>query len=55
MSINHQSPIGAIQTPGSAGWFVAASAKTKIIAKNFSRSALVSEEATRILSNKLVI
>ncbi|XP_054167499.1 peroxidasin homolog pxn-1-like [Oppia nitens] len=43
---------GAIQTPGSVGWFVAASAKTKVIAKNYSRSALISEEATKLLVNK---
>jgi hypothetical protein len=43
---------GAIQTPGSVGWFIAASAKTKIIAKNYSRLALIAEEATKTLVNK---
>jgi hypothetical protein len=42
---------GAVQTPGSVGWFVAASSRTKVVAKNFSREALITEEASKIIAN----
>ena len=42
---------GAVQIPGSAGWFQAASSRTKVVAKNFSREALVTEEASKIIAN----
>ncbi|XP_023215778.1 uncharacterized protein LOC111618468 [Centruroides sculpturatus] len=41
---------GAIQRPGTPEWFASASAKTKIAAKNYSRNAIVAEEATKIIS-----
>lgn len=44
--------LGAVQTPGSFGWFAAASAKTKVISKNYSNSALIAEEATKLLVDK---
>ncbi|XP_035230877.1 uncharacterized protein LOC118202791, partial [Stegodyphus dumicola] len=43
---------GIVLEPGSPAWFAAASAKTKVIAKNISRMALVSEEATRALERQ---
>ncbi|KAI1303198.1 Peroxidasin -like protein [Halotydeus destructor] len=42
---------GAVQIPGSPGWFQAASSRTKVVAKNFSREALITEEASKIISN----
>ena len=42
----------ARQTPGSPEWFMAASTKTKVVAKNISLVALVSEEATKYLAQK---
>lgn len=44
--------IGVVLEPGSPAWFAAASAKTKVVAKNISRIALVSEEATRSLAKQ---
>ncbi|XP_063860637.1 chorion peroxidase-like [Scylla paramamosain] len=38
---------GARQVPGTPAWFMAASHKTKVVAKNISRIALISEEATK--------
>ncbi|XP_063857521.1 uncharacterized protein LOC135099026 [Scylla paramamosain] len=38
---------GARQVPGTPDWFMAASHKTKVVAKNISRIALISEEATK--------
>ncbi|UYV62424.1 hypothetical protein LAZ67_2000499 [Cordylochernes scorpioides] len=40
--------------PGNPAWYLAASGKTKILAKNFSRSALVAEEASRIATRVAV-
>ncbi|XP_042900763.1 uncharacterized protein [Parasteatoda tepidariorum] len=40
---------GIVLDPGSPSWFAAASAKTKVAAKNVSRMALVSEEASKLL------
>lgn len=42
----------ARQVPGSPEWFMAASTKTKVVAKNISLVALVSEEATKYLAQK---
>lgn len=42
---------GAVAVPGTPGWFVAASSRTKVIAKNYSREALVSEEVSKIIAN----
>uniref|UniRef100_T1KSA2 Uncharacterized protein n=1 Tax=Tetranychus urticae TaxID=32264 RepID=T1KSA2_TETUR len=44
---------GAIQVPGSQGWFLAAASRTKIVAKNFSRPALIAEETSKIIANSL--
>ncbi|XP_074603840.1 uncharacterized protein LOC141857262 [Brevipalpus obovatus] len=41
---------GAIQVPGSHGWFLAASSRTKILAKNYSKSALIAEETSKIIA-----
>jgi len=38
-----------MQRPGTFGWFIGASLKSSDLAKNFSRSALIAEEATRAL------
>ncbi|XP_063857523.1 uncharacterized protein LOC135099020 [Scylla paramamosain] len=38
---------GARQVPGTPAWFMAASHKTKVVAKDISRIALISEEATK--------
>ncbi|XP_071514131.1 uncharacterized protein [Panulirus ornatus] len=38
---------GARLVPGSPAWYMAASHKTKVVAKNISRIALISEEATK--------
>ncbi|KAG8175633.1 hypothetical protein JTE90_001062 [Oedothorax gibbosus] len=43
---------GVVLDPASPSWFAAASAKTKVVAKNISRVALISEEATKILVNQ---
>ncbi|GFT42805.1 chorion peroxidase [Nephila pilipes] len=43
---------GIVLDPGSPSWFAAASAKTKVVAKNISKMALVAEEATRLLTNQ---
>ena len=40
------------QVPGTPEWFMAASTKTKVVAKNISRVALISEEATKYLAQK---
>jgi hypothetical protein len=40
---------GAIQIPGSQGWFLAASSRTKILAKNYSKSALIAEKASKMI------
>ena len=42
----------ARQLPGTPEWFMAASTKTKVVAKNISKIALISEEATKYLSQK---
>ena len=42
----------ARQVPGTPEWFMAASTKTKVVAKNISRIALISEEATKYLAQK---
>jgi len=42
----------ARQVPGSPEWFMAASTKTKVVAKNISKVALISEEATKYLAQK---
>ena len=42
----------ARQIPGTPEWFMAASTKTKVVAKNISRIALISEEATKYLAQK---
>ena len=42
----------ARQVPGSPEWFMAASFKTKVVAKNISLVALISEEATKYLAQK---
>ena len=47
-----QFPIQSFQVPGSPEWFMAASTKTKVVAKNISLVALVSEEATKYLAQK---
>ncbi|CAG0882057.1 unnamed protein product [Darwinula stevensoni] len=44
---------GVRQIPGSAAWFLAASAKTKVVTKNISRIALISEEATKFIAQEL--
>ena len=49
--VNKTPTTGAVQTPGSVGWFVAASSRTKVVAKNFSREALITEEASKIIAN----
>ena len=41
---------GAIQVPGSHGWLLAASSRTKILAKNYSKSALIAEETSKIIA-----
>lgn len=43
----------ARQSPKSPEWFMSASAKIKILAKNISRVALISEEATKYLTKQL--
>ncbi|XP_055950747.1 uncharacterized protein LOC129984809 isoform X3 [Argiope bruennichi] len=43
---------GIVLDPGSPSWFAAASAKTKVVAKNISKMALVAEETTRLLANQ---
>ncbi|XP_022255689.1 uncharacterized protein LOC106471379 [Limulus polyphemus] len=43
---------GAILKPGTPAWFAAATAKTKVVAKNLSHHALVAEETTRIVAQK---
>ncbi|CAG0880270.1 unnamed protein product [Cyprideis torosa] len=43
---------GVRQIPKSPAWFMAASAKTKVVAKNISRIALISEEATKIIAEE---
>ena len=42
----------ARQSPKSPEWFMSASAKIKILAKNISRIALISEEATKYLAKR---
>ena len=42
----------ARQVPKSPEWFMSASSKIKVIAKNFSRAALVAEEATKYLAKR---
>ncbi|RWS06651.1 Peroxidasin-like protein, partial [Dinothrombium tinctorium] len=41
----------AIQKQGTQGWFLAASSRTKVIAKNYSKSALIAEEVSKIIAN----
>ncbi|RWS24268.1 chorion peroxidase-like protein, partial [Leptotrombidium deliense] len=41
----------AIQKQGTQGWFLAASFRTKVIAKNFSSAALIAEEVSKIAAN----
>ncbi|XP_066966367.1 uncharacterized protein [Macrobrachium rosenbergii] len=43
---------GARQVPGTPAWFMAASHKTKVVAKNISRIALISEEATKYMAQQ---
>ncbi|XP_054715544.1 uncharacterized protein LOC129225022 [Uloborus diversus] len=43
---------GVLLEPGSPAWFAAASAKTKVAAKNMSRMALVAEETTKLMSRQ---
>jgi hypothetical protein len=38
--------------PKSPEWFMSASSKIKVIAKNMSRAALVAEEATKYLAKR---
>ena len=45
----------ARQIPGTPEWFMAASTKTKVVAKNISRIALISEEATKYLAQKYAL
>ena len=42
----------ARQSPKSPEWFMSASAKIKILAKNITRVALVAEEATKYLAKR---
>ena len=41
--------LDAMQKPGSVGWFMSASYKSSELAKNFSRLALIAEDATKTL------
>ncbi|ROT73076.1 Peroxidasin-like protein [Penaeus vannamei] len=43
---------GARQVPGTPAWYMAASHKTKVVAKNISRIALISEEATKYMAQQ---
>ncbi|XP_076035339.1 salivary peroxidase/catechol oxidase-like [Oratosquilla oratoria] len=43
---------GALLVPGTPAWFMAASHKTKVVAKNISRIALISEEATKYMAQQ---
>ncbi|KAF2367927.1 hypothetical protein FHG87_001306 [Trinorchestia longiramus] len=43
---------GVRQIPGTPAWFMAASHKTKVIAKNISRIALIAEEATKYMAQE---
>lgn len=43
---------GVLLEPGTPAWFAAASAKTKVVAKNVSRIALISEETTKSLAKQ---
>jgi hypothetical protein len=40
------------QVPKSPEWFMSASSKIKVLAKNMSRAALVAEEATKYLAKR---
>ncbi len=40
------------QVPKSPEWFMSASSKIKVMAKNLSRAALVAEEATKYLAKR---
>lgn len=42
----------ARQVPKSPEWFMSASSKIKVLAKNLSRAALVAEEATKYLAKR---
>jgi hypothetical protein len=44
----------ARQVPKSPEWFMSASSKIKVFAKNLSRAALVAEEATKYLAKRFV-
>ena len=43
---------GVVLEPGTPAWFAAASAKTKVVAKNISNIALVAEETTKSLAKQ---
>uniref|UniRef100_A0A6A7FZ72 Peroxidasin-like protein n=1 Tax=Hirondellea gigas TaxID=1518452 RepID=A0A6A7FZ72_9CRUS len=43
---------GVRQIPGTPAWFMAASHKTKVVAKNISRIALIAEEATKYMAQE---
>lgn len=51
MEINICIFVGAVQKPGTPEWYASAISKTKVMAKNYSRMALVAEEATRKITN----
>ena len=42
-------PLGAKLEPSTAAWYMAASHKTKVVAKNISRIALLAEETTKYI------
>lgn len=44
--------IGIVQTPDSPGWYYAAFARTKIVAKNYSFTALILENASKLLAQR---
>ena len=43
---------GVVQTPDSPGWYYAAFARTKIVAKNYSFTALILENASKLLAQR---
>ncbi|KAA0192579.1 Heme binding peroxidase-1 [Hyalella azteca] len=43
---------GVRQIPGTPAWYMAASHKTKVVAKNISRIALIAEEATKYMAQE---
>lgn len=45
---------GIVQTPDSPGWFYSAFARTKIVAKNYSFTALILENASKLLAQRFL-